>query len=321
MHNSPPVAVIIVHWGSPETTLDCIASVRSSTYTNLRIIVVDNCSGQRLWRSPLEVDHEVTYIQNETNSGYAGGNNIGILKALAIGARYILVVNNDVIVETDCIKTCISHLENQRDVSVIAPKVLYYQLPRYIDGAGGALDLNTGGVTMFGREERDIGQCDAAREITFAVGSAFIARAEVFRQVGLFDENLFCYCEDTDLSRRIVLAGMGMWYLPEARVWHKHLTSRVGGRENLPRRTEVYYYWRNRTYNLNRYVSKQPIKEYARYAFRFLWSLGSYTLKHRRPDLSLSMIVGLLDFVSGRMGKREYFFMRNKDKNRSDQTR
>jgi GT2 family glycosyltransferase len=318
MFSEPLVAIIIVHWGSPRITMECVTSIRSSNYGNLRIIVVDNCSEQRLWRDPLEVDHEITYIQSETNLGYAEGNNIGILRALSFRARYILVLNNDVVIDRQFLNICINYLENQPDISVISPKVLFYHSSQYIDGAGGELDVNTGRITMFGREERDIGQFDTAREITFVAGSAFIARANIFKQIGLFDEKLFCYCEDVDLSRRILLAGMKMWYLPEARVWHKHLTFKVGNRKNLPSRTNVYYFWRNQTHNLNKYISKDLIKEYIRYSFNFMRSVGSFAIKHRRPDLSLSMIVGLFDSISGRMGKREYVFLRYEKKDSSD---
>lgn len=316
MFSEPLVAIIIVHWGFPIITMECIKSIRSCNYGNLHIIVVDNCSEQRLWRDPLEVDHEVTYIQSETNLGYAGGNNIGIIKALELEVKYILLLNNDTIVDNDMIIHCVTYLEGHPDVSVISPKILFYNAPEYINVAGGKIDLNTGQAINFGMNEKDMGQFDTEKEITFATGCAFFTRASIFEQIGLFDENLFCYCEDSDFSRRIVMAGFRLRYLPSAKVWHKQCSVKLSGGKGLPSRFTVYYFWRNQLYNLQRYISGKLAKEYTRFGCSFIWSLASFSLKHGRFDLTLSMLLGLFDSIAGRMGNQNYSFFRcSEDKN------
>ena len=222
MHDEPLIAIVVVHFGSPEMTRECLQSIAASNYANLHVIVVDNYPESRLSRCFPEMETSVAYILNSTNTGYCGGNNVGIMKALELGAKYILLLNNDTIVDNALLSTCVFHMESQPDISVISPKILFHSPPQYINFAGGQLDFNTGEIDMFGLNEKDVGQCDAEREITFAMGCAVFARSSVFAQVGLFDEKLFCYGEDVDLSRRIVWAGLKMRYLPLARVWHKH---------------------------------------------------------------------------------------------------
>jgi len=306
MLSEPLVATVIVHWGPPKTTMECVRSVRASTYRNLRIVVVDNCPERRLWQHPFQVDDTVVYIQATTNTGYCAGNNVGILKAQEFGPGYMLLLNNDTIIDTDLIRNCVTYMENQPDISVISPKILFYHMPRYINLAGGGLDLNTGEITFFGGNEEDVGQFDTEREITWASGCAFFARARVFEQIGLFDETLFCYGEDVDLSHRILLAGMRMMYYPKAKVWHKCSSFMVNKAASLPTTFLTYYLWRNKFYNLRRYMTEKRGGGYGRFAFGFLRKAASYALKHRRLDLCLAMLIGLADSVAGRMGKREY---------------
>lgn len=312
MHDEPLIAIVVVHFGSPEMTRECLQSIYASNYTNFRVIVVDNCLEQRLSPSFFEMADSITYILNSNNTGYCGGNNVGIMKAQELGAKYILLLNNDTIVDTALLSTCVIQMESQFDISVISPKILFHVPLQYIYVAGGQLDLNTGDIIMFGFNEKDVGQFDAEKEVTFATGCAFFSRASLFDQVGLFDEQLFCYGEDVDLSRRIVLAGLRMKYLPSAIVWHKHpmaehRESRKKGQFGAM--SGMYYMWRNKYYNQKRYALKNRVTEAIRFGYSFVWVLAAYALKHKRPDLSLAMVFGLFDAITGRMGRRDYWFL------------
>ncbi len=312
MQDEPLIAVVVVHFGSPEMTRECLKSIYACNYMNLRVIVIDNCPEQRLLSFFPEVEASAAYILNSTNTGYCGGNNLGIMKAQELGAKYILLLNNDTIVDTALLSICVIHMESQPDISVISPKILFHTPRQYINVAGGQLDFNTGDIEIFGLNEKDVGQYDSEKEITFATGCAFFARASVFDQVGLFDEELFCYGEDVDMSRRIVLAGLRMKYLPIASVWHKHpMAEYLGYRKKgqFGAMSGMYYMWRNKYYNQKKYASKNRLAEAARFGYRFVWVLAAYALKHKRPDLSLAMLFGLFDAIAGRMGKRDYWFL------------
>jgi len=312
------IAIVIVHWGSPKITLECMQSVRSCLYPNAHIIVVDNCPEQRLSWDELDIDHFATYIQSTTNTGYSGGNNVGIQKAKELRAKYILLLNNDAILDSAFLHTCVGHLERHPKISVISPKILFYHAPEYINTAGGELNLNTGEKIVFGENEKNIGQCEIEKEITWATGCAFFARARIFKEIGLFDENLFCYCEDDDISRRIILKKFKMLYLPGAIVLHKHSYVRVGTQGGLPSKFLMYYYWRNRLYNLRRYFPASFGTAFIRFGGIFIWSLVACALKHRRPDLSMAMLLGLFDLIAGRMGKRDYNFIRHVSDTQAD---
>ncbi len=307
MSASPLVIVVIVHWGSPELTMACINSVLAGSYSELKIIVVDNCPESRLnW--PGGTDPRVLYILNPENTGYCGGNNLGILQARAFPAKHILLLNNDAVIHSDMIVNCVRHMQTHPDTAVISPKIMFQQARNIINQAGGELNPRTGDTSIYGENEEDTGQCDSQRTITFASGCAFFARVRVFEEVGLFDEQLFCYCEDDDLSRRIVLKGYRMTYLPSARVWHHH-SNFVGNRGGLPSRFHLYYYWRNKLFNLKRYSLQRVPSGYLKFARGFARAALVFTLKHGRPDLALSMLLGIIDALSGKMGRQDHAFI------------
>ena len=306
MCDGPLVAVVIVHWGSPEMTMECTESVCASRYRSLKTIVVDNCPERRLWQQPSEIGDAIVYMPVATNTGYCGGNNLGIRRAQELGAKYVLLLNNDTIIDKSLIRNCVCYMEDQPEVAVISPKVFFHQRPKHIYVAGGDLDVNTGEVSYIGWNERDVGQYERERDITWAQGSALFARASVFERVGLFDERLFCYGEDVDLSRRIILAGMRMIYYPKARVWHKCSSLEDKSTGILATPLATYYIWRNKLFNFRRYIVERRARGYCVFAFRFIWRFASFVLKHRRLDLCRAMVLGLVDAVAGRMGKRQY---------------
>jgi GT2 family glycosyltransferase len=304
--DGPLVAVVILHWGSPEMTMECIESVCASEYRSLKTVVVDNCPERPLWQKVFAIDDAIVYMPVATNTGYCGGNNLGIRRAQELRAKYVFLLNNDTIIDKSLIQNCVSYLEEQPAVAVISPKILFHQPPQHIYVAGGEMDISTGEKSFTGWNERDVGQYERERDITWATGCALFARASVFERVGLFDETLFCYGEDNDMSRRINVAGMRMIYYPKARVWHKCSSLELGSKGILPTTLATYYIWRNKLYNLRRYMVEKRARGYCVFALRFVWRLASYALKHRRLDLCRAMVLGLVDAFAGRMGKREY---------------
>ncbi len=305
MRNEPLVAVVLVHWGSPEMTMECIESVFASDYGRLKAVVVDNCPERRLWQTPFENDETIVYIQAATNTGYCGGNNLGIRRAQELRAKYVFLLNNDTIIDKSLIRHCVSYMEDRPAVGVVSPKVFFHHKPQHIQMAGAELNL-AAEISFVGWDEKDIGQHDKEREITFAAGCALFARATVFEKVGLFDERLFCYGEDSDLSRRISMAGIRITYYPKAMVWHKCSSLEFESKGIVSNTLATYYMWRNRLFSIRHYLVERRARGYCSFAFGFVWRLASLALKYRRFDLCKAMLLALSDAAVGRMGKREY---------------
>lgn len=216
----PSVVVIVLNWCGEEDTVACIESLQRSTYSGLTILLMDNASpdgsGDRLHaRFP-----DLPYLQTATNLGYAGGNNRGFEHALAGNADYVVVLNNDTVVDEACIGALVQTAEDS-GAAVVAPKILYYDAPNVVWFAGG--DFSPMRALGVHRQEgmADTDDAGAPDPITFATGCCFLIRADVLRQVGGFDESYFAYVEDVELCVRIARAGFRMLYEPRARVLHR----------------------------------------------------------------------------------------------------
>ena len=96
---SPKVAVIVLNWNGGVDTIDCLASLRALDYPKFFIAIVDNGSTDNSVAAIGKAFPELEILQTGANLGYAGGNNFGIKHGLEKAADYVLILNNDVIVD------------------------------------------------------------------------------------------------------------------------------------------------------------------------------------------------------------------------------
>jgi len=190
-----------------------------SDYPALTIVLVDNASddgsGARLHaRFP-----NVEFVQTGANLGFTGGNNRGLERAMELGADYLLVLNNDTIVDAACISTLVSAAELTR-AAAVAPRILYHGAPDRIWYGGGDFK-RWRAIGVHRREGMPNDGSDRAGPITFVTGCCFLWRASVYRDLGGFAEHYFIYVEDAELSVRMTRAGHALWYEPRATLLHR----------------------------------------------------------------------------------------------------
>jgi GT2 family glycosyltransferase len=213
------VVVVVLNWCGENDTIACIESLRRSSYPDLSILIVDNASadgsGERLHsRFP-----DFAYLQTGENLGYAGGNNRAFELALAGAPAYVLVLNNDTVVDTDCIAALV-HAAERTGAAVVAPKIVYFDDPSRLWYAGG--DFSARRALGVHRLEGALDHPSMiAAPVTFVTGCCFLIRSDVLRTVGGFDESYFAYVEDAELSVRVAAAGHAMMFEPAARVLHR----------------------------------------------------------------------------------------------------
>jgi GT2 family glycosyltransferase len=226
---SPAVAVIVLTWNGKDLTLDCLRSLDAVTTAGVRVYLVDNGSTDDTVAAVRRLAHDrVTTIENGANLGFAAGNNAGIRRALADGADFILLLNNDTLVDPAFVDELLAEMRATPDAGIAAPKIYFADPPDRIWFAGGGVSLWRGVAWHIGIREVDRGQYDTARDIGYASGCALLARREVFERVGLLDEGYRAYFEDADLCMRARRAGFRARYCPRARVWHR-VSASTGG--------------------------------------------------------------------------------------------
>ncbi|MBI4130357.1 glycosyltransferase family 2 protein, partial [Candidatus Roizmanbacteria bacterium] len=241
------VFIILVNWNGWSDTIDCLNSLARIDQTGLRveIVVVDNHSSddsvERLTRY-IKSDHHrkqtITLLPQKRNTGFSGGNNCGIQFALSRQADYILLLNNDTIVDRKFLLHLTRFLAENGQAGMVSPKIYFakgyefhknrYQQSergRVIWYAGGIIDWNNMYCSHRGVDEIDSGQYSRPEQTAFLSGCAMLIRKEVFASVGLLDEHYFLYYEDVDFCMRVSRSGYGVYIQPEAVMWHKNAQS------------------------------------------------------------------------------------------------
>lgn len=229
MVGEPGLYVIVLNWNGGDVVSSCIESLEAVTNPSLDIIVVDNASTDS---SPDSIRREfpgVELVVNDRNLLYAGGNNVGLRKAMDHGGRYFLLLNNDTEVDPDFAARMLSVFEREEEAGIVGPKILYYDDPERIwYGGGGFYPL------LFVPRHRNIRRLsgtfnEEGGETEFVTGCALMVRREVLDEIGLLDTSYGIYNEDVDFCLRAGAAGWKCFYEPSALVWHKVSSSSGGG--------------------------------------------------------------------------------------------
>ena len=228
MTAQPLVYLVVLTWNGKDDTLECLRSLQKVTYSNFKILVVDNASVDGTTEAILKEFPDVEVVINKSNLRFAGGNNVGIQKALDQSAKYIMLLNNDTVVEKNFLNNLLDAAEKNSLIGIVGPKIFFHGDPRRIWYAGGKIEWWKGWISHIGVRQIDNGQYDIQSETDYITGCCLLVKSEVINRVGMLDENYFIYGEDADWCIRTARAGYTLLYVPTAVVWHKLSVSSGG---------------------------------------------------------------------------------------------
>jgi GT2 family glycosyltransferase len=222
-------AVIVLDIDGGAMLEECVASIRAQTVTPDQIVVFDNGS-----KTPVErrlYAPGVTIVRSETNVGFARGVNEAIGRT---SAPYVALVNNDVVLEKEWLGLVSDALD--RDERLAAVQTIIRRPDGTIDGAG--IDISDGTFRQIGH--------GAALGSNLAVPWGVSATATLYRRAALgasvFEERLFAYYEDAELSARLRDEGWRIAALPVVAATHRGSSSAsVLGGQALRLRTRNRY--------------------------------------------------------------------------------
>jgi GT2 family glycosyltransferase len=220
----PSIFAVSLNWNGFSLTVPCVDSLKQSTLPFYKIIVLDQAStdgsGEKL-RKLYVNDPQVDVICNEKNFGFAAGTNIGIRKALEMGAEFVFIVNNDTIVDKDCLLHLYKALSSSSSAGVAGPAIMYHSKPEKIWQAGGYFNKLKMGTSVPAKGKMYSEISHSSSSVGFLTGCALLIPSQIFKGIGFFDEAYFLYSDDVDFCLRIKDAGFNMHFVPEAKVWHK----------------------------------------------------------------------------------------------------
>jgi hypothetical protein len=245
MSENPLVSVIVLNYNAGKLLLNCIESVKKSTYKNLEIIVVDNISTDKSQETCKEKYPDIKLIQNDENFGYCEGNNIGIREAKG---DYIIILNPDTIVESNWIEELISAY-NKFGEGLYQPKILSLNEKQVLQSTGNMIHVfGFGFAKDKGIKDKDVDE--EIKKIGYASGTCLFTSKSVLEKVGLLDSFLFLDHDDLDLGWRASQIGINSYYVPKSKIYHVESYSLKWSAKK--------FYWleRNRKYCLLTHYSK-----------------------------------------------------------------
>jgi GT2 family glycosyltransferase len=233
-------SIITINFNQPEVTLEFLQSLKKHTGCNVEVILVDNGSLSDHSADFKKAFSNLICIRSETNLGFAGGNNLGILHAKG---DYLLFLNNDTEITESLVSELIKVLDNDSAIGLVSPLIEYYHHPQIIQYAGYTeMNYTTCRNNEIGHFDLNIGQYDSVScETSFCHGAAMMCRRDGLTIVGLMDENYFLYYEELDWCEKFKRAGKKMWFTGYTKILHKESVS--AGRESA---VKTYFMTRNR---------------------------------------------------------------------------
>ena len=239
----PRISFIILNWNGLEDTIECLNSVYQITYSNFDVVIVDNGSIDNSVEKIKEWANSnskisISIIKNDKNYGFAQGNNIGIRYALeSLNPDYVLLLNNDTVVDKEFLTTIIKTAKNDEKIGIIGPMAYSYI---------GNLPFFEGGIDLFGYTwiknyhiKKDIKPIIEAPHIW---GTCMLVKRDLINELyPFFDPSYFLYCEETDACWRARLAGYKIIIDTNSFIYHK-----VGATSTKHNIKTYYFIERNR---------------------------------------------------------------------------
>ncbi len=319
---NPRVDIVILNWNGANDTLACLDSLAGLAYSDFHVIVVDNGSiDDSLARLRGYVaPYPLTLIEVGHNLGFAEGNNVGVRHALSQGADFLLLLNNDTVVDKSVVSELVAAADSCSTCGVFSAKIFFHSEPDKLWYAGARWVPHGERFEHIGIGEIDDGKTyEEMVETDYASGCALFARAEVFSRIGLMDPLYFLTYEESDWCYRARAAGYKILFVPKAKLWHK-VSASFGGVESP---LQLYFYSRNILLWAERHLSRRAywslfrrtLRDSLRFSIgsredgllvkRIFWGFRSLARNVRRGGCDASArarYLGLRDYILRRFG-------------------
>lgn len=277
---SPSVYIIILSYNGGRWLEACLASLLTTEYPNLDIILVDNASTDNCVELVRERYPQVTVIVNNNNYGFSEGNNVGIISALCAGADYIVLLNQDTKVTPQWLNELVRIGESDEKIGILGSVQLNYNNN----------DLNSWTLTALNKNLDELREPSRARlwiPVEWVEGACFAIKRQVLERIGLLDPIYFAFYEEIDFCRRAAYHGYRVALVPRSRIHHFR-----GGSWQENRKIE-----RDRNYRCERsqfiYSMTDPRKSLSGNFLSYLVTLGTKSkelIRHFDRERALDLV-------------------------------
>lgn len=291
----PKVIIILLTYNRLGDMIECIDSLQRCTYPSMELLLVDNGSTNGTYEKLQKRYPRIAMISTGRNLGYTGGINIGLTHALKRTPQYVLILNEDTVVEPGFLEPMIEALHNHPNAAVACGTIcchhdrsrLWYAGGRLIPWRGLAVHDHKGKPTSVIRKH-------GPQKVSFVTGCMLLLRSSAIPDIGLEDERFFLYLDDIELSARIGMKGYELLYVPESIIYHKVL-----GERDSPRK--LYYSVRNRLLLIESAFPSTKLIASAYYLAVIAAKMSVWVIKN--PDFFKAARSGLTDYFKRQFGE------------------
>lgn len=272
----PKVTIIILNWNGLKDTIKCLQSLKKIAYSNYEIIVVDNGSSDGSVDFLIKEYPEVQLISNPQNLGYAGGNNVGISYSLEKGTDYVLLLNNDTVVDPNFLLELIIVAETDSKIAIVQSNIISF------DGETEYSFYDKYGATFSRKSKIDSNENNDMEKplLFYPCGACMLIRKAVLVEK-FFDERLFAYYEDVDTGWKLRLRNYNICYARKSICYHEGSSSL---KNNKP--FKMYLIWRNRVrvltknYSFLNLLKRLPIALILEFSASIMYTIESKNIKY-----------------------------------------
>ncbi|MFH1758972.1 MAG: glycosyltransferase family 2 protein [Patescibacteria group bacterium] len=212
-------AILILNWNGRELLADCLTSVFNQSHQNFTAYLIDNGSTDQSVQFVKQNFPQVKLVELPRNLGNAGGRNTAIKKVLQDNpnVKYFITLDNDARPNKDCFKQLIAKAVSDKTIGIVTSKLLSGNPPSI---------QNTGIVAtdnlLFEQQNagKSINSCNQSQEVLAPCTACALIKKTVFKQISLFDEEMFIYQDDVEFGIRAQLASWQTFYEPTAIAFH-----------------------------------------------------------------------------------------------------
>lgn len=287
--------IVLINYNGCSDTIDCVNSiVENEPELDKKIIIIDNSEKAEDELFNFQKDQLDITLLRQDNHGFGSANNYAIAHANAhFVYDYLLLLNNDTVISKHSITNMINCFQLHNDIGIVTCKIMFADEPTIVWYGGGEIDyVNIWPILTEYKCEATASGADLSRYVSFSSGCVMLFSQEALNTLKGFDDRLFMYVEDLELSIRADKADIRIWYTSESVIYHKVQGGKSPNNRGIhPKNRNVsfhfYHKFLNRWIVGNKFLSGQELRVFRKHFWRSYNKtlLRLYLLSPKRFDV------------------------------------
>lgn len=296
------LGIVICNFNKVDYLKGCLETLYKSNFENLSydVIVVDNASTDKSPDFVRENYPQIILLENETNTGGSGGFDRGIRYAIQKEYSYVVLLDNDILLEENTILNLYKYIIANPKVGAVGSKICTMDNPDILQEMGSFIDFEDKfNMRLSYKSHKDNSSLPEIVVCDYVPACCMITTKEVLKEVGSFNTEHFIYWDDMDWCTRVKKANYEIHAINSSRVFHKL------GSANHTNTFGVYYLERNRIMFFLKYIEEDTFDKFSNAICNWLLPLTFFSNLKGNYATPKSLLCAIDDLFIGKLGKQD----------------